>query len=63
MVVTNLDNRLKMTDAEWEPFKLEIERLYCHENKKLREVMQFMASTYALDKSYVLWKLQTGLLD
>ncbi|KUL87456.1 hypothetical protein ZTR_04547 [Talaromyces verruculosus] len=42
-----------MTDAEWEPFKLEIERLYCHENKSLREVMQYMASAYALEKSEV----------
>ncbi|KAF4950624.1 hypothetical protein F66182_18492, partial [Fusarium sp. NRRL 66182] len=40
-----------MADAEWELFKLEIERLYCHENKTLREVMQYMASKYGLEKS------------
>ncbi|KAF3399290.1 hypothetical protein DPV78_007079 [Talaromyces pinophilus] len=40
-----------MTDAEWGPFKLEIERLYCHENKSLLEVVQYMASAYAFEKS------------
>ncbi|RAO69340.1 uncharacterized protein BHQ10_005352 [Talaromyces amestolkiae] len=40
-----------MADAEWEPFKLEIERLYCHENKTLRELMQYMASKHGLEKS------------
>lgn len=40
-----------MMDAEWEPFKLEIERLYCHENNTLCEVMRYIASKYAFEKS------------
>ncbi|KAK2757979.1 hypothetical protein FQN54_004385 [Arachnomyces sp. PD_36] len=38
-----------MTDAEWEPFKLVIKRLY--ENKTLDEVMEEMTSKYAFDKN------------
>jgi len=40
-----------MAGAEWEPFKLEIERLYCYENKTLRQVKDYMASKYDFDKS------------
>ncbi|KAE8377570.1 ankyrin repeat-containing domain protein [Aspergillus bertholletiae] len=40
-----------MTDAEWEPFKPDIERLYCHEKNTLHEVMEYMKSKYAFEKS------------
>ncbi|BCR87528.1 Clr5 domain-containing protein [Aspergillus chevalieri] len=40
-----------MAGAEWEPFKLETERLYCYENKTLRQVKDYMASKYDFDKS------------
>ncbi|OJJ82971.1 uncharacterized protein ASPGLDRAFT_129119 [Aspergillus glaucus CBS 516.65] len=40
-----------MAGEEWEPFKPEIERLYCYENKTLRQVKDYMASMYDFDKS------------
>ncbi|OQD86547.1 hypothetical protein PENANT_c007G00022 [Penicillium antarcticum] len=40
-----------MTDPNFEPFKLEIERLYIHENKILSEVMEYMESKYSFVKS------------
>lgn len=40
-----------MANAEWEPFKLEIEYLYCYENKTLVQVKDYMKSKYDLQKS------------
>ncbi|CRL18578.1 Ankyrin repeat-containing domain [Penicillium camemberti] len=40
-----------MAESDFEPFKLEIERLYIHENKTLPHVMDYMASKYSLIKS------------
>ncbi|CAI7566054.1 unnamed protein product [Penicillium glandicola] len=40
-----------MAQSDFEPFKLEIERLYIHEDKSLPYVKDYMASKYSLDKS------------
>lgn len=40
-----------MAESDFEPFKLEIERLYIHENKTLPYVMDYMVSKYSLVKS------------
>lgn len=40
-----------MAGSDFEPFKLEIERLYIHENQTLPHVMDYMASNYSLIKS------------
>ncbi|KAJ5373219.1 hypothetical protein N7517_005225 [Penicillium concentricum] len=40
-----------MAGSDFEPFKLEIERLYLHENKPLPSVREYMASKYSLIKS------------
>ncbi|KAJ5501296.1 hypothetical protein N7453_006113 [Penicillium expansum] len=39
-----------MAESDFEPFKLEIERLYIHENKTLREMMDYMVSKYSFSK-------------
>ncbi|KAJ5963728.1 uncharacterized protein N7479_003604 [Penicillium vulpinum] len=40
-----------MTESDFEPFKLEIERLYIHDNKSLTSVMEYMTSKYSFAKS------------
>ncbi|KAJ6179493.1 hypothetical protein N7519_009954 [Penicillium mononematosum] len=40
-----------MAQSDFEPFKLEIERLYIHEDKTLPCVMEYMTSKYSLTKS------------
>ncbi|CAG7940457.1 unnamed protein product [Penicillium salamii] len=40
-----------MAEPEFEPFKLEIERLYVHENNTLAHVKEYMESKYSLVKS------------
>ncbi|KAJ6124029.1 hypothetical protein N7471_011346 [Penicillium samsonianum] len=40
-----------MAESDFEPYKLEIERLYIHENKSLPEVMDYMVSKYSFAKS------------
>lgn len=40
-----------MAESDFEPFKLEIERLYIHENQTLAHVMDYMVSKYSFTKS------------
>ncbi|KAF4766835.1 hypothetical protein N7455_005462 [Penicillium solitum] len=40
-----------MAESDFEPFKLEIERLYIHENQTLAHVMDYMVSKYSFIKS------------
>lgn len=40
-----------MANTEWEPFKQEIEYLYCYEDNALSEVKKYMESKYDFKKS------------
>lgn len=40
-----------MADAVWESYRLELERLYIHENQKLNQVREYMQTKYGFDEA------------
>lgn len=52
-----------MSDAEWEPFRPDIERLYCYENKTLNYVLEYMERMYDFKKSWVWCKAVISLFS